>query len=342
MNGRAATWPALVAVARHLPDEEVASSDVERRVSASSPGYSMVPGLIERTSGVRSRHVAPPGVTSSDLASEAVRLLLDVAGCEPDSVDVLIYASASHDVAEPATANMVQVKSGCGRAAVVDVKNACNSFVNALDFAAAYVETGRARRIVIASGEVLTPAIDWCVSDGDQLVRKFAAFTLGDGAGACLVEARHAGDARVFAGSFMSDGSHWDASTILSGGTLMWGDASRMHFECDTGRLQALAVEHVPAVARRALDTAGWEPDDIDLVVPHQVSLSVILRIADAVGFEPTRCVVTLDRVGNTAAASIPIALSVAQEEGRLRTGARVLLIGGAAGFSVGVVPVVW
>ena len=170
-----------------------------------------------------------------------------------------------------------------------------------------------------------------------------AALTLGDGGAACVVEASDDPDRGLFPGTFYSDGDHWELSTILAGGTIMARDFSRMYFECDSRKLQKLAVSHLPRVIDKAISGLGWSlQKDVKLAVPHQVSKHVIQLLCKAIKFPFEKTMVTLTNVGNTAAASVPIALSIANEQGYLERGDKVLLIGGAAGFSASVIPVVW
>jgi 3-oxoacyl-[acyl-carrier-protein] synthase-3 len=302
-------------------------------------------GLVQLLTGVTNRRHAEPGVTSSDLAAEAGRAALVGAGVDPLAIDLVIFASASHDVAEPATANILQDKLGCTAAAVFDVKNACNSFLNGLDVAHAFIQTGRARRVLVAAGEVLSPTINWTVRDKADFAVKLAAFTLGDGGGACVVEAADGSHERgrgLLPAMFVSEGRHWELSTILGGGTLHGFDPERQYFECQSAELQSLAVGQLPGLLTKAVESVGWSLDDVDRIVPHQVSRSVIEQISDLLEIPTSLSEVTLDQFGNTAAASIPIALSLAVEQERIRRGDKVLLVGGAAGFSAGVIPVVW
>jgi 3-oxoacyl-(acyl-carrier-protein) synthase III len=332
----------IAAVGRYLPVDTVSSAEVEHRVSHRSGNVHLPIGTLELLTGVASRHYARDDEASSDLAVQAARRAIEAAAVDPGEIDLLIFAAASHDVAEPATANIVQAKLGCGAASVLDVKNACNSFLNALDIAAAYVESGRFRCVLIASGEKLSPTICWELDDRRALRTRLPALTLGDGAGSCVVVGGQSTGSRILKGGFTSDGSAWRASTVLSGGTLMWGDVTHRFFECNSAQLERLACEHLPPLVTQVLSQVGWSLNDLDLIVPHQVSLGVIERICSAVGIDSDRCVVTLRDFGNMAAASIPVALSVANDDGRLSRGMRVLLVGGAAGFSGAVVPLIW
>ena len=236
---------------------------------------------------------------------------------------------------------MLQAALGCERAAVMDVKNVCNSFLNGLDVAQAFIETGRATRVVVAAGERLSPTIKWDIGGSDDLPIRLAALTLGDAGAACVVEASADPERGLRRGAFESDGRHWELSTVLGGGSRYGGAPERMFFECRSTKLQQLAVTRIPALVTDVLMKLDWALEDVALVVPHQVSRSVIERVASLLGYPLDRCMVTLDRFGNTAAASIPLALDLAIEEGRAAAGDKVLLVGGAAGFSAAVIPLV-
>lgn len=333
---------AVIGTGHSLPDRSLSSCDIEARVSRSSPGFEMQSGMIEKITGVRARRHAEPGVTSSDLAAAAALDALASADVDAESIDLLIFASATHDVSEPATAAIVQEKVGCTNATFVDVKNACNSFLNGLDFAAASIATGRARRVLVTSGEVLSPTINWQVSDLLDLRRKFAAFTLGDAGGAVLLEASAEEGRGLLPGRFYSDGSAWELSTVLYGGTLMGRDTSRSYFECDSKQLQQLALDHIPPLVEKTLGEVNWRIDQVDHIIPHQVSTGVVTALCALIGFPQERVRVTVDEFGNTAAASIPLALSLAADQGTFTPGDKILLVCGAAGFTAGVLPIIW
>lgn len=336
-----AARPTITGTGRYLPDTVWTSDMVEAEVDRRSGGWCIPKGIIKMATGVVERRYAPEGTCSSDLAARAAERALAVAGIEPNAVDLLIFASASHDVSEPATANMLQAALGCHRAAVMDVKNACNSFLNGLDVAQSFIETGRASRVVVASGERLMPTIKWDIAGTEDLQTRLAALTLGDAGAACVIEAGSNPDRGVMRGTFESDGRHWELSTVLGGGTRYGPAPERMFFECRSAMLQRLAVDHIPRLVNDVLMKLDWDLDDVALVVPHQVSRSVIERIGTLLGGSVDRCMITLDRFGNTAAASIPVALDLAIEEGRVGIGDKILLVGGAAGFSAAVIPLV-
>ncbi len=334
----------LAGIGHDLPDHVVTSSDIEARVRAAASGVRLPGAVLEALSGVRTRRYAKDGQVSSDLAAAAAQRALALAGREVADVDTVIFASASQDIAEPATANVLQEKLGCDRASVFDVKNACNSFLNGLDVAQALIQTDRADCVVVAAGEILSGTVKWHIENSAALRRRGAAFTLGDGGGAAVVERAHDdGAGGIFgAAEFESLGRFWRLSTVLGGGTLLWDAPDGRYFECESRALEEVGVDVVPQVVARVMKRMEWQPEDVDRVVPHQVSARAVRRIAELTGIPFERCELTLPFVGNTAAASIPIALSLAVQEGRIRRSDRVLLVGGAAGFSAAAMPLIW
>jgi 3-oxoacyl-[acyl-carrier-protein] synthase-3 len=329
----------ITGLGHYLPEKVLSSLEVENRIR--SNGYRLPEGIIQRLSGVVQRCYTPESAVSSELAALAGKHALEHANANPSSIDILIFASASQDISEPATANIVQENLECTSAHVFDVKNACLSFLNALDIAAAYIHTGRAKRILITTGEVVSPVINWQINDPDDLSEKFAALTLGDGGGACLVEVSADQERGILPGHFFSDGTHWRRSTVLSGGTLLRRDASRFYFECDSAKLHALALEHIPPLITRTLSEVSWNLQDIQLIVPHQASVPIIREICERLNYPLGRCAIIADQTGNMAAASIPVALSKAHNEGMVKQGDKILLVGGASGFSAGVIPII-
>jgi 3-oxoacyl-[acyl-carrier-protein] synthase-3 len=293
--------------------------------------------------GIEERRYAEAGQCSSGLAAAAASTLVRAERVPLSSIDTLIFAAASHDVAEPATANRVQALLGCTSARAMDVKNACNSFLDGLDVGRALVLSGRAERVMVVSGEVLSPFVELSIPDGVPREEMIGGTTLGDAGAAALIESERLGCtdplASIGAGRFTTLGEHWSSSRILAGGSLRGRDFSDAYFRSDSRKLFSLAIEHVGAAVADVLAQEGWSANDVDLVVPHQASAAVTHRICAVTGVDPNRCVLTGERFGNTAAASIPLALSVASDEGLLKRAERVLLVGGAAGFSAAAVP---
>jgi 3-oxoacyl-[acyl-carrier-protein] synthase-3 len=196
-------------------------------------------------------------------------------------------------------------------------------------------------------------ALDWDVRGMGDLRGKLAGLTLGDAGAAFVVEASdepdgpdelpgHARARGIRQGEFMTGGDHWELSTLLAGGNLVRHGDSGKYFHCRSDDLAKLAIRHLPDLFTKTRARVGWEHEDIALVVPHQVSRAVVVDLARLWDYPLSRCMVTVDRFGNTAAASVPLAASIAVQEGRLTAGHKVVIVAGAAGFSAGVLPVVW
>jgi 3-oxoacyl-(acyl-carrier-protein) synthase III len=332
---------AIAGLGVYLPETHVSSAEVAARVQATT-GFTLPPSCIERMTGIEERRYAAGGQHPSDLACEAGRRALADAGLTPADVDTVIFASATQDLAEPATANLLQEKLGMQRVRVFDVKNACNSLLTATDLADSLVRTGKAQTVLVAAGEVCSYFIDYRIRNAADLQSLFSGLTLGDAGGAVVLrQARVPGHGVRYSG-FRSFGEHWSLSVVMGGGTLHGRDPEAAYLHCRGRELLEVAVSCVVPEIQEALHALGWTADDVDVVAAHQVALPIVHAIASQCGFAAERCAFSLPYAGNTAAASIPLALDQARRAGRLNAGAKVLCVGGASGFSVGVLGIVW
>jgi 3-oxoacyl-[acyl-carrier-protein] synthase-3 len=333
---------AIDSIAHYLPGPPVKTEEINRRIFETT-GFELTNGLIERLTGVRSRHYRGPDEQSSDLAVEAARTAIDRAGVSVKDIDLLIFASCTQDIIEPATANIIQQKLGCRNAQVLDVKNACNSFLNGLDVADAYIRTGKSRCALVAVGETLSTSIDWQINSAADLKSRLASLTLGDAGAACIMTGVSQDSERgILATGFRSYGDKWRLATVLGGGSMHQFDPKHAFFHSESGQLRSAALDLIPGVVSEVLDGIGWQASEVDVGCGHQVTEEIVQSVRDLCGVLPGREIVTVIDCGNTAAASVPLCLSRAYDEGKLTPGTKILLIGGAAGFSVGVIPVVW
>jgi 3-oxoacyl-(acyl-carrier-protein) synthase III len=332
----------LAGLSCYLPERRVANDEIEARVSAASRDFVMPRGLVRLLTGIEERRYAGEHETPADLAAAAAQALLGATGTDPATVDLLVFAAASQNLLEPATANIVQAALGCDRSSVFDVKNACNSFLNAVSISRAMIADGQAETVLIVAGELPSRMVKWDVAGRRELERLFAGFTVGDGGAACLLTSTGAGGSDVPRGTFRSFGRHWALSAVPAGGFPVGHELTSCHFECDSVALHEVTNAVVPDAVAAALASAGWTRDDVDVVVPHQVSQPGIREVASRCGLDPDRCITTVVELGNSAAASIPTALCLGVERGRIHPGDRVLVVGVSAGFSVAVVPLVW
>ncbi|MEE9294103.1 MAG: ketoacyl-ACP synthase III [Phycisphaerae bacterium] len=329
-------------VGHHLPSKVVTSEEVERRVYETS-SYKIPRGLVAKATGIVERRYRDDDEQASDLALKASRQALDRAGMVAEEIDLLIFASCMQDIGEPATANILQEKLGATRSHVFDVKNACNSFLNGLDVAESHILAGKANNALIAVGEPLSLTIDWNIGSTGDLRSRISALTLGDAGAAAVIRAEANENGRgILPSAFKTFGDQWRHATVLSGGSMYRLSKEHSYFRGNGHELRDQALKHVPDLVLKTFKKVGWSPDDVDLVCCHQVTMDLVDEIAELCGVPAEKCVVSIRDCGNTAAASIPLGLSRAWSQGRLRPGTKVLLVGGAAGFSVGVVPLVW
>ncbi|HTL41512.1 MAG TPA: ketoacyl-ACP synthase III [Pseudolysinimonas sp.] len=319
----------------YLPETVRRTADTERRLRARNPHVRLATGLISRMTGVRTVHERPAGWQASDLAVAASRQALAQA---PGPIDLVLFASASQDLVEPATSHIVAAKLGID-APVMDVKNACNSVVNAMQVADALIRSGAYRRVLIASGEGPSVAVRWDLRDHDEFIRSFPGYTMSDG-GAALVLEGHEGEAGILASRFVAASQHWDVGTLPGGGTMRPHDPDAAFFDMDGRALQQAFLELGPQPVLDLLAENGWTWHDFDLVAIHQVALPYLPPIFERLGVPGDRTVLTIADHGNLASVTLPLQLHLAQERGMVRPGSRVLLIGLAGGISLGLMAV--
>src|SRR5262245_2376222 len=270
----------------------------------------------ERT-GIVERRVAGPGETTGTLATQAARAALAIANVAPSRVDFVIVATCTPDKLMPATAPMVQEAIGAVNAAAVDVNAACAGFTYALVMANSMIAAGMYSRVLVIGADTLARWLDW----QDRRV----SILFGDGAGAVLLAASDE-PTGLLAYQLGSDGSKADLLHIPAGGSAAPSTAetvaARGHFIQMEGRaVFKFAVKVIVDSTRAVLDSAGMQVADVDLFVPHQANARIIDAAAESVGLPTERVFTNVERYGNTSAASIPIALCEAIEEGRLCPG---------------------
>lgn len=323
----------LAGVAVHLPEHRMTSTEVEARIGP----YVPPPGLLRRLTGIRARHVMADHEQASDLAIAAARKLLAETGTAATDVDLLLFASASQDMVEPATAHIVAagLELGCP---VMDVKNACNSVLNGIEVADALIATGRYRTVLVASGEAPSRAVRWDVGSLGEFVRAFPGYTLGDAGAALLMTAGAPPSGGVLGSAFTADSRHWDVGTLPAGGSRHPRDPERTYFEMDGARLKDAFLGLGTGVLDKTLDGLGLRWADFAVVCVHQVSLPYLEVFTERAGVPADKLVVTLPEHGNVASASLPLQLATALELGRCGPGDLMALVGLAGGVSLGIV----
>jgi 3-oxoacyl-(acyl-carrier-protein) synthase III len=319
-----------------LPDKIVSSTELEAIVNKN--GYILPKGSIERLFGVKERRYAAADVQVSDMGANAAMDMVKKHGA--DTIDCMIFASASSDLIEPATANIVQEKLGLD-CPVFDVKNACNSFVTALQIAGSFIESGVHEKILITSGEKLSNAIMFNPSNEDDIRKRLASLSFGDGGSAVMVE-RSANGCGLYFQKFKTVGKHWRLCTIKGGGSMFPFDPDKNYFEGKTAELASILVMEGAQFIQSCFLKPGWTLADIDHVVTHQVSMKTFEVLAANSGFPVHKMIQVCDTYGNIASVSIPLSLYLAEKKGLLKHGDKIAIIGLAAGVSISIQLMVW
>jgi 3-oxoacyl-[acyl-carrier-protein] synthase-3 len=318
----------IVGAGHYLPERVVPNSWFETFLDTSDD-------WIVSRSGIERRHFAAEGETTSDLATAAARAALADAGLGIDAVDAVVVATSTPDLTFPATATIVQDKLGMTRGFAFDVQAVCAGFVYALANANAMILSGQAERILVIGAETFSRILDW--------EDRATCVLFGDGAGAVLLEAAEGdgtpADRGILATDLQSDGRHRDILKV-SGGVSSTGTTG--HLTMAGKEVFRHAVEKLAASTRDVLDRAGVTIDAIDRVVPHQANIRIINKTAAKLGLPLEKVVVTVQDHGNTSAASIPLAMSVAQARGDLRRGDLVVTEAIGGGLAWGAVVLRW
>lgn len=312
-----------------LPDDTLSSDEVQYRV-ASAHGLTVPSGLLENRTGISRRRIARDDQYASTLAIGAARQAMATADLSADDVDLLIFASASRDVAEPATAHIVQAELG-SRAHAFDVTNACNSFINGIDIARALLLAGRGRRALVVTGETPTRVVRWQPVSVAQLRRGFAGYTFGDAGAAVVVEPVESGGILDIDTETRSE--HWDVGGVFGGGSRHPRDLEKTYFEGDGHALRGVFEKIGIGILDRVRDRTGMAVQDYAKVLVHQVTLPYLGRFVEFTGVPEASLEVTVTDLGNVASATLGVQL--ARVFAGLGVGDRVLLVGLGGGVSV-------
>ncbi|MDY0087885.1 MAG: beta-ketoacyl-ACP synthase III [Coriobacteriia bacterium] len=319
----------ITGIGSYLPERTLSNTDLENLVDTTDEW------IVTRT-GIRERHLVAEGEATSDLAVRALRRALDSARVEPGDCDLLIVGTSSPDMTFPSTACLVQEQIGMDCAAY-DVNAACSGFVYALHSGVCAIESGRARRVAVVGADALTRHVDF--TDRSTCV------LFGDGAGAVVLEA---GDEPGVLGiSLGAEGSGADLLKIAAGGSAEPAsheaiDARRTFLTMNGNEVFRFAVKIIPAATRDALDACGLSVADLDWLVPHQANQRIIQTVEQRLGIPHERVFSHVERVGNTSAASIPLALDDLYCSGRLGLGDTLALVGFGAGLTWGAAIIRW
>jgi 3-oxoacyl-[acyl-carrier-protein] synthase-3 len=306
-----------------LPAHAVSNDDLAARLARD--GIETSDEWIVARTGIRQRYLAEPGLTTTGLAASAARDALDMAKVPAHSVDLIVVATSTPDQIFPSTACLVQAELGIRGAAAFDVQAVCSGFVYALTVADALLRTGAYRRALVIGAEVFSRILDW--KDRTTCV------LFGDGAGAVVLEA--ANEPGLLASRLRADGSQ--AAILCTAGRVDGGAVVGDPFlRMDGQAVFKLAVSVLDSSAREVLAEAQMQAMDLDWLIPHQANVRILTATARKLGLPDSRVIVTVDRHGNTSAASVPLALDLAVRDRRIQRGQHLMLQGVGGGFTWG------
>ncbi|MBF1165643.1 MAG: ketoacyl-ACP synthase III [Dechloromonas agitata] len=309
----------LIGTGSCLPGKPVSNDELASRGIDTNDEW-----IVTRT-GIRSRYLAEPGATSSELGLIAAQRALEMAGIAAADIDLIIVATSTPDYIFPSTACLIQGKLGNKGAAAFDVQAVCSGFVYALGIAEKFIRSGSHQRALVIGAEVFSRILDW--NDRGTCV------LFGDGAGAVVLEASD--KPGILATAMHADGSQVGILNVpgqVCGGQVTGDPFLRM----DGQAVFKFAVRVLAEIAEEVCTTACIQTSGVDWLIPHQANIRIIEATGRKLGIDRERVIVTVDRHGNTSAASVPLALDEAVRDGRIKRGQKVLVEGVGGGFTWG------
>lgn len=303
----------------YLPEKILYNTDLETMVATSDAW------IIERT-GIRQRHIVAEDEGTCDMAEQAARRAMDMAGCRPEDLDLIILGTTTPDKIYPSTACLLQARLGNVGAPAFDVQAVCSGFLYAFSIADKFIRSGTVKRALVVGAETYSRILDW--SDRNTCV------LFGDGAGAVILEAST--EAGVLSTHLHADGSYNEALCVpgtVSGGKIVNGNGfTHMHGT----EVFKFAVNALSRVVDEALEANQLHDSDIDWLVPHQANIRIINATAKKLKLPMEKVIVTVPEHGNTSAASVPLALDAGVRDGRIQRGQTLLLEAIGGGFTWG------
>ncbi len=310
----------LIGTGSCLPGNPVTNNDLAARGIDTNDEW-----IVTRT-GIRSRYLAEPGTTSSELGLVAAQRALEMAGVAGSDLDLIIVATSTPDFIFPSTACLIQGRLGNKGAAAFDVQAVCAGFTYALGIAEKFIRSGSHKKALVIGAEVFSRILDW--NDRSTCV------LFGDGAGAVVLEASSESPG-ILATAMHADGSQNGILNVpgqICGGQVTGDPFLRM----DGQAVFKFAVRVLADIAEEVCQTAGIKTIDVDWLIPHQANIRIIEATGKRLGINRDKVIVTVERHGNTSAASVPLALDEAVRDGRIKRGQKILLEGVGGGFTWG------
>ena len=316
----------ISSVGCYVPPNQLTNHDLEKLVNTSDQW------IVERT-GIKTRHIAPAEIATSDMAFEAAKIALCRRGIQANEVDAIIVCTVTPDMLFPATACLVQNRLGASRAWGFDLIAACSGFIYGLTTAAQFVSSGSHKKVLVIGADTMSRIIDY--------TDRSTCILFGDGGGAMIVEAAEDGEEGFIGFWNELDGSGGNSLKMPAGGSRLPASEDtvkqRLHYVHQEGQaVYKFAIKKMQEICLGLLNRHGYSPADIKLLIPHQANRRIIETTAERLGLSDDQVVINIDRFGNTTAATIPLAADDAVQAGRLKKGDLVLFAAVGAGFTVG------
>jgi len=317
----------ITGIGSYAPARVMSNFDFEKLVDTSDE-------WIRTRTGIRERRIKDNGVGTSDLAHEAAKKALEMAGLKPEELDLILFGTVTPDYQVPSAACILQDKMRAFNAAAMDVGAACASFIFGLATGSAYINSGLYEKILIIGAESLSTITDY----GDRST----CVLFGDGAGAVVLESRN-GDKRegVLGTVIQTDGRHHKLLWIPMGGSVRPVrpdnvNEDRLYLEMAGNEVFKLAVRAMCSASEEACRRAGVEIEDVDLIIPHQANIRIINALTKRLNLPEEKVFINIEKYGNTSSASVPLALDEAYRSGRIKPGDNVLMVAFGGGMAWG------
>jgi 3-oxoacyl-[acyl-carrier-protein] synthase-3 len=322
----------VAGLATYVPPRLLTNDDLEKLVETTNEW------ILQRT-GIRERHIVDPGVATSDLAKPAAIAAMQEAGVTPEQIGFIVVGTTTPDTIFPSTACTLQAKIGAVNAWGFDLGAACSGFTYSMSVGYQMVATGAVEHALVVGADVMSSIIDY--------TDRATCVLFGDGAGAAVLSAAKPGEPAIIDFCNLTDGTGGPALQMPAGGSRMPASHEtvdkRLHYvKQDGATVFKFAVRMTEEISRRILDRNKLTGDDIDLFVSHQANQRIISAAAERLGLSDDKVIINLERYGNTTAGTIPLALTDARKQGRLKKGDLVLLASVGAGFTIGSVLLRW
>jgi len=322
----------ISALGTYVPPRVLTNADLEKMVETSDEW------ILQRT-GIRERHIVDKGVATSDLGVAAAKKALAALRMDPREIEAIVVGTVTPDMLFPSTACLIQHKLGAKGAWGFDLSAACSAFVYALQTGSQFIATGAHKKVLVVGSDVMSSIIDY--------TDRATCILFGDGAGAVVLEPATSDSEGIIDFIHEVDGSGGCSLYMPGGGSLNPSTHEtvdqKMHFVHQDGQaVFKYAVRKMAELCEKLLERNGFKGKDIDVFVPHQANLRIINATGERLGLRPDATILNIDRYGNTTAATIPLAMQTAIDQGKLNKGSLVLLASVGAGFTSGATLLRW